>query len=440
MGDHARLSPSNHRWPHCPGSVAVEAQYPDIPGAAAVDGTGSHLLLETCLTSGKFPSDFVGTIIGVNHEDNPNGWMVDRERAERVQEALSYLVRRQMELSQQFPGCSIAVESESQADPGGMFGRDDWYGTCDITLSVFQGSRCLFLEVIDYKDGRGWVDVNNNTQLLSYLGGKLREHVASGPDLVRPFNPGAVSSVRMTVVQPKTNPSVRYQDLDTEVALKLLDDLSWRAHQTDRPDAPLVPGKHCTWCKHKPNCSEQSKQDVEKVKTMTNNLTVTGDQSLFEVIESTFGDVTSLSNDSLAELLDAEDGIHAVFDRVRAEAQRRLETGDTVPGYALKPGNGRNVWAADEEQVVKALKARKWKQSDIYPPKLISPAQVMKSDLLTKDQKARFEREYIAYVAGDLKLTKVERKAPTFEEQVALFADIKSDKGGDAPELELSFY
>ena len=48
MSAHARLGPSNPRWTKCPGSVREEMFYIDIPGEAAIDGTGSHLLLEMC--------------------------------------------------------------------------------------------------------------------------------------------------------------------------------------------------------------------------------------------------------------------------------------------------------------------------------------------------------------------------------------------------------
>ena len=423
MGKHARLSPSNHRWPHCPGSVRMEADYPDIAGDAAVDGTGTHLLLELCLTEGRPAEHYLGTIIGANHEDKPSGWLVDAARIDRVNMALSYIKRRNDELKALYPDCVVIVEAESRSDPGGAFGRDDWYGTCDVTITAAVDERVIFVEVIDYKDGRGWVDVKDNPQLLGYLGGKLRPHIASGPELVRPFACDKVYNCRMTIVQPRTSPPVRYEDMFPSEAMKKVEALAWAAHQTDRVDAPLVPGSHCQWCKHKPNCSEQSKQDLEKVKTMTTDVAIQ-DRKLFEVIESTFGDVTLLDNQSLAQLADAEAGIQAVFDKVKEEIRRRLETGDQVPGYALKPGRGSNVWAVDEEQIVKVLKARKWTKDMIYPPKLVSPAQVLKSDALTADQKAKIEKDYIVFKAGDLKLTKVAVQKKTSNDVAELFQDV----------------
>ena len=61
---HAKLSPSKrHRWAACPGSVREEAAYPEQPsGAAAIDGTRSHTLLEYCIKNGVIdPMTLVGT-------------------------------------------------------------------------------------------------------------------------------------------------------------------------------------------------------------------------------------------------------------------------------------------------------------------------------------------------------------------------------------------
>ena len=103
MGEHARLGPSDKTWPDCPGSPRVNAGYEDIPGAPAIDGTGSHLLLEECLMSNVRSNAYDGQIIGANHPDNPMGWLVSIDRVERVQQCLDYIQRRVKELSLMFP-------------------------------------------------------------------------------------------------------------------------------------------------------------------------------------------------------------------------------------------------------------------------------------------------------------------------------------------------
>ena len=425
---HARLGPSNHRWPHCPGSVREEAVYPDIAGMAAIDGTGSHLLLEMCLINNVRADAYDMQVIGAGHKDSPNGWLVDRERCERVQMCLDYVARRVRELKEQFAGAIVTVEAESQSNPGGMFGRDDWWGTCDITITVTHEGRCLFIEVCDYKDGRGYVSAVDNTQLISYLGGRMREFIASGPQKVRPLKADKVGGCRVSIVQPKTTPPVRYDNLDPFDVVDKLFEMEAAAYYTDRPDAPLIPdgknGKgYCQWCKHKPNCTAVSSAGIEAVKVMTNVESSDG-MPLFAQLENAVANVLDMDAVQLADLADTEAAVSAIYLKIKNEIQRRVEQGLKVPGYAMAPGNSSRVWNADEETIAKALRGRKLKKEEIYPSSLISPAQVLKLSQLNDDQKKRIEKELITTKAGRMSLKKVAREADDTKDVNAMFADV----------------
>jgi hypothetical protein len=427
---HARLGPSNHRWPHCPGSVREEAPYPDIPGEAAIDGTGSHLLLELCLTNNVRAETYDQQIIGVNHPDNPNGWLVGIERCVRVQMALDYISTRVKDLRDEHPGCKIIVESETRSDPGGAFGRDDWWGTCDITITVedYHG-QCVFMEVADYKDGQGWVDPKDNTQLISYLFGKIRKYIGSGPQLVRPFNPEKVrNSCKMTVIQPKTTPVIRHQHITPHDLVRKAEGLSAAAWETDRPDAPLIPddkgGKgHCRWCKHKPNCTALAERDLNKVVTMSTEVTETVSGELFDLASQALGNIDSFDTQKLTKLIDAEPGLMSIFDKAKEELQRRLEAGEKVPGWAMQPGRGSNIWNDTEENIAKALKGRRLKSDDIYVKSFVSVSQVMKHPKLSKEQKERIQKELVTYKAGADKLTRVNVEHEQLD-TVKMFADV----------------
>lgn len=444
---HARLGPSNARWPKCPGSVRMEEGYEDVAGAAAIDGTGSHLLLEMCLDNNVHAEQYDMQLIGANHPDNPGGWLVAPDRIERVQMCLDYVTRRVAELKEAHLGCTVTVESEQKSDPGGMFGRDDWWGTVDITIICRDShmGTVLFIEVIDYKDGRGWVNAENNTQLISYLAGKMRPFVASGPDLVRPFKANEVRGCRMTIVQPKTNPVVRYDDDTTPFGvINHAEKLSIAAHATDDPDAPLVTGKHCQWCKANPkrggHCTAESDKSLATVETMSTDIIATDNKSLFEYIGSAISDPASLTVDQLADLADARDGIMAVFDKVNAEIKLRIDQGDHVPGYEMQPGRNSRVWNEDEETIVKKLKGRRLKQADIYPAKLISVAQVMKLDKLTDEQKAKIEKELVTNKSGKMSLQKVSRDKPhqaPFKEVPTL--DVVQSSTDELPSAQMMF-
>lgn len=447
---HARLGPSNHRWPGCPGSPREESQYPDIAGEAAIDGTGSHLLLELCLKNGVPADHYLDQVIGVNHHDMPNGWHVLADRVERVQMALDYVKRRVTELQAAYPDCQIEVTPEQKTDPGGAFGRTDWWGTCDITIVVKQPAmnEVYFVEVIDYKDGRGYVSEKQNTQLHSYLFGQMRPFICSGPDLVRPFRSEAVHHCRMTIIQPKTNPVVRYvcsTDPESLVSVSSVvmfaEDLAQAARLTDDPEAKLVPGKHCTWCKANPkrggHCTAQANQSIEVVNTMSQDMKTTEGQSLFEYIGNAVADPKSLTEEQLADLADAEPGILAVFDKVREEIQERIKQDIHVPGYEMAPGKGSNQWNGDEEVIVKKLKGCRLKNDDIYPKKLLSPAQMMKSEKLKPEQKERLQKELVTYVVGKKTLKKVARQAAVTDESQSaemMFGDV-ANKTTDTEEV-----
>lgn len=421
---HARLGPSNARWPKCPGSIREEERYPDVSGEAAIDGTGSHLLLEMCLENSVPAATYDTQVIGVNHPDNLGGWMVDGERVRRVQMCLDYITRRVGELKQEYPNSVVSVSSESRADPGGAFGRDDWWGTCDITIiarNKFTGD-VFFIEVADYKDGKVWVDVRDNTQLISYLFGQMRPYVGSGPDQVRPFNPEAVGKCRITIVQPKTNPVVRYDDVSVSEVISTAEDMAHAARLTDDPDAVLIDGSHCRWCKASPkrggHCAAKTDRSVRSIDMEGSELSL---------LNKVVADPKSFSESQLAELADAEEGVVTAFEKVKDEIASRIEQGISVPGWAMKPGRSSRKWTEDEDTVAKKLKSRRLKKDEIYPSKLISVAQLMSLDSLTDDQKARIEKDMVANLAGKLKLTKVVAQTDTnvIQSATQMFSDVE---------------
>lgn len=421
---HATLGPSNHRWPNCPGSVREEAGYVDVAGEAAVDGTGSHLLLEMCLLNGCRAEDYLGQIIGVNSTDNPNGWMIHQDRVDRVQMCLDYVMRRNTELSTEYTGAVVNVETESRSNPGGISGHNDWWGTVDITITVVLDGKVVFIEVCDYKDGRGWVSEKGNSQLEAYCIGKLRPYIAAGPDLVRPLKPVGIK-VRMSIVQPKTTPPVRYEDTDDRDMINRFYVLDSAASEARRKDAPLVAGKHCQWCKANMkrggHCSVSAEAGIQKVKMMTEITNATGGD-VVQQLQTAVANVKLLTAEQLASVLDIEEPLLSAFKALRNEAELRLSNGGKLPGYSMRPGRSSRVWAEDEETIAKKLRSRKLTNAEIYPQKLASPAQIMKCDKLDTKQRERLEKELIVTKAGELKLTRVARGEEKNAEE--LFKDV----------------
>ena len=402
MGEHARLSPSNHRWPHCPGSIREEANYPDTSNPASIDGTGSHLLLEMCLEHDTDAKSFINETIGVDHEDRPQGWLVKKDRCERVQVCLDYVMRRKKELGDDYPECSIIIHSEKRSNPGRAYhpilyvgSRDDWWGTVDITILIqYKDTTTCLIEVIDFKDGRTFVSEKDNSQLIAYAFGQ--------------YIFGYDNDIRLTIIQPKTTPSTRYIDIQPKELINSINELGTAAILTDDPDAPLVPdnknGKgYCRWCKHKGNC-EAVKDKLKEGFNM-----------------DIFGDITKMSSDDLGKLVDKEASVLDIFTNAKEEVQSRIEKGDTVPGYAMKPGNNNKEWNINDDDLYKLLIAKKLKKDEIYIPKLISPTQALNHDGLTDRQKESLEK-HIIFKPGKVKLKAVSREVQ--KTAVDMFSDI----------------
>jgi hypothetical protein len=381
-------------------------------------------------------------VIGVGHPDSPMGWPITAERCERVQICLDYIARRVKELKTQFPGSTVVVLSENRTDPGGAFGRTDWWGTCDVTLICGTDPAVHFVEVIDYKDGRGYVRERDNTQLLSYLFGEIRPIIASGPDHVRPFMPFLVGGCRTTIVQPKTHPPIRYCDVAPGEVVALAEELSLAAARTDDPDATPTPddrnGKgHCNWCRANPKRGGDCPALLDRSAELMKVTEIEGIDALLRQIHLALESPETLPGGYLAGLVAAKETVISLFKRAEETAIDHLNQGKEVPGYALTTGKPTKRWAEGEDEVAKKLRNRKLSRAQIYPAKLITPAQVMKLDNLTDHQKHRIETEMVQVTYGPkrivplIKSDKTDKNTPE-----SLFGDLPANK----PSEEISFF
>jgi hypothetical protein len=402
-----------------------------MSGPAAIDGTGSHLLLETCMISlaNVKAADYINKVVGAGHPEMPQGWLVDTARATRVQLALDYIERRRAEID------ISSVEAESHSNPGQYFNRTDWWGTVDITIKgVDKLTGQKILEIADYKDGAGFVEVDGNSQLLAYAAGKLGEMIVNpANNKCNPKNEPHL--VRMTIIQPKiSNKPIRFVEMDSETLWGKAKELATAAIKTDDPLAPLVVGDHCQWCKHRDACEERTAKALDGISMLADTA------PLFESLQAGQISVDSMDDARLAAILDAEPIITALLDNVRKEALTRLKAGHSVPGYTIGNGKGKNVWTDDLEMVEKKLKGMRFTKDDLFPPKLVSPAQALKKEGLTERQIARIKQELIIYTPGDAKVVKSNLQVKTAAELFASLPDITPPTSPVAEDLDnLSF-
>jgi hypothetical protein len=395
----------------CPGSVREGAKYPDNSGPAAIDGTHTHHLLDHCLKSG-FPNAVA--LVGMELKDHEGIFIVDKERAERVNMALDYVATRKKELN------TTVVNAEEKLNGGNWIGRDDMAGTTDIQIV---GDTVL--EVIDYKDGMGEVDVKDNDQLLNYAAGSLYDYYIAN-DNVMPFE-----VVRMTIIQPKIVvkglESITHCEVSTQ---DVVDYMTKKVHPaaiaTDDPEAPLIAGEiQCKWCPAK-GCTARVQQSLERVGIDF------GKVDMAQV--ATDKDINALSNEEIVDLLEAKPLILQMLAGVEEEAMTRLKAGQVIEGIKVVRGRGSREYSVDDETMAKKLKSMGVPKDVIYPTKLISPAQVFNAawttrnderKCLSKRQLETIETNYIKKTKGKLTvaLASDSRKAEPLD-AVSIFAGV----------------
>ena len=395
MSDHAKLSPSKRsRWALCPGSIREEAKYPDEGGGpAAIDGTHSHMLLEVCLKE----NDKASFYIGAEMEDHEGKFVVDADRAARVQSALDYIDQR---VAEHNGLCEVI--SETRVDPEHLLGRKDLSGTVDV--QIIGGNT---LELIDYKDGMGIVSAEGNLQLEQYAYGVLAGYkLPVNGDY--PFE-----TVRMTIIQPKLAlkgmKPITSHDVSVRSLLDSMGTIITQAAATDQPDAPLVPGEsQCKFCRAKGSCAALAGNVMKEVGIMFQPVVT---QTLDVAQQSADKDPSTMDDAQIRQIMEAAPLMRQLLEGVEKEALRRLESGQTIPGLKLVNGRGSRAWALPEDDMAEKLVKMGIPKSAIYETKLVTPAKAEKLTwekrdgskvTLTDRQLKTMETEYVVKMAGKL--------------------------------------
>lgn len=397
--DHAFISPSGlAALEKCPGKVYAEKDYPRSSGPAAIDGTHSHTLREICLNQSVKAESFVGQDLS----DHEGTFTVDIYRARRVQMSIDHINKLINELGED---AAYTLGVEQKVAPGKWFDMaDEFWGTADTVLDTDK-----YLLVDDFKDGGQPVYTEDNLQLAAYALGEIN-------DLGNDF------PIWMSINQPKVRPDLDiWKTTVGDLKANWLPRIEKIVKGAMDPNAPRVPGDHCKWCLHKPNCKERR----AAVSEITNNLmagiptpAVEGQvqpQGAFNV--PALND--TVSNEELAKYLDYKTIIMGWFKDVEAKAMERAKEGQPIPGHKLVHGQSKRSWIKDQEQVIKSLKNMKLKKADYLEEKLKSFTKILANENLTERQRKRVETDLIVKPAGSLTLVPEsdKRKAVTFDVQ-----------------------
>ena len=359
---HARLSPSGaHRWMRCPGSIVLEAEYPDDSSRFAAEGTLAHDIASMVLTDPEY-------VIPVGETGTADGFTfpITKDMADYVMDYCK-LVWEYAE------GGTLMVEQ--RVDFSRVIGVPDSFGTSDAV--ILRGDELI---VMDLKYGMGVkVDAMENEQLQLYALGAL-EAVSLYSDDVR--------NITMVIHQPRLNHVAEYC-----VPVEVLREFGAKAKEAaqqvelaqslDGVEMMLTPGeKQCRFCKAKATCP-----------ALLNEVT--------DIVHETatledFADLLPVQPDSdtgdnyLSIAMSKVDLVEGWCKAVRAETERRLLDGKAVDGWKLVEGRrGNRAWTNEAEVEEMFKKSFRLRDDEMYTRKLISPTAAEK---LLKDTPKRLKR------------------------------------------------
>lgn len=428
MSGHALRSPSAApRYTRCAGSIREEAKYPDNTNTAAIDGTHTHTLIEKCIQDG-----LVSPMLYVDKEleDYDGKFIVDVDRATRANEMIDYILQQQS----QYP--ELVITSEEKVDPAGYMLRDDMSGTLDCSL---EGQ--YHLEIIDYKDGMNPVSPDSE-QLTIYGVAKYVQLYQRDRKKAESLN-----AIRCTIVQPK----LAYNNME------IINTKTWTpdaffaeatrireaTNLTDDPNAPLTPGDmQCKYCRAKGGCAAHAQHALGKVQGLFGEVTpVIEPMQIAE--QATVLDVNMLSNDKIADMVEATPLIRAFLEAVNEEGLRRVNLGQDIPHTKLVRGRGSRKWNLPDGEMAKKLTSCGIPKGEVYSQKLVSPAQVEKlrwknragdAKSLSEKQLKRIKDNFIETTKGKLTLVPETDSRPALETKAKdIFKDVTPVQ--DTPEL-----
>jgi hypothetical protein len=182
-----------------------------------------------------------------------------------------------------------------------------------------------------------------------------------------------------------------------------------QAAATDKPDAPLIPGEiQCKFCRAKGSCAALAGNVMKEVGIMFQPVVT---QTLDVAQQSADKDPSAMDDAQIRQIMEAAPLMRQLLEGVEAEALRRLQAGQSIPGLKLVNGRGSRAWALPEAEMAEKLVKMGIPKSAVFETKLVTPAKAEKLTwekkdgtkvALTERQLKRMEQEYVVKMAGKL--------------------------------------
>lgn len=357
MTAHAPIPPSGaHRWEPCPGSIKLEALYPEAEETEEQrEGTAAHWAVEQVLSGQLVAPGLIA----------PNGWVLDQDMcdgAELMPEAIPARLRPLAFVEQR-------VSMARRIHPLNWGTPDAWaYDAPDRTIYLW-----------DYKYGHGFVDVFENLQLANYAAGICEALQLDGLQEQQ-------HRIVFCIVQPRCwhrDGHIRRWTTNVANLRGLWNRLQMAAAVSQEPNPPVNPGvdgAHCTNCRARHACPALHNQ-VTRVATVFEHAVP-----------------LELSDNALAfeirHLRRLQAKVQARLTGLEGDATVRLRAGKRIPGMALTSKPSALAWTVPDETVIGL--------GQVYglplakPPKAITPTQAIAAGLPSEMVQRMAEREQTA--------------------------------------------
>lgn len=217
MKKHARCAPSaSSRWLKCPSSVKISENISDTSSFAAERGSMCHALAEKCFAEKKYPIDFLGQSF--------NGFTIGFDIVDTVLVYVEFLYSLERRPDYKI----ISIEEQVYIPAIQDYATPDCIG--------FDSVRRV-LEVVDAKFGFIAVSPVNNSQLMLYALGALKQysHIYD------------IETVQLTIVQPANRKPVNSWQVTLE-RLKTFEAEAISAVERSKMDTFFETGRHCRYC------------------------------------------------------------------------------------------------------------------------------------------------------------------------------------------------